>query len=89
MNLGFVMKSVFKSKTNKYKCTDIFLTLLPKPLFICACAMPRAKTGQQKVPILKRTTGIYPSRSYYSMLCTYITTWHPGEDYVTAWSCTV
>ena len=31
------------------------------------CAMPRAKNGQQKVPILNKTTMICPSRSYYSM----------------------
>ena len=27
--------------------------------------MPRANKGQQKVPILKKTTGLCPSRSYY------------------------
>ena len=29
--------------------------------------MPRAKKGQQKVPTLMKTTGLCPSRSYYSM----------------------
>ena len=29
--------------------------------------MPRANKGQQKVPILKKTTGLCPSRSYYLM----------------------
>ena len=33
------------------------------------CAMPRAQTGQQKVPTLKKTTGLCPSRCCYSMLC--------------------
>ena len=37
----------------------------------CACAMPRAKKDQQKVPILKKTTVLCPSRSYYSMGCIY------------------
>ena len=27
--------------------------------------MPRAKKGQQKVPTLKKTTRLCPSRSYY------------------------
>ena len=30
--------------------------------------MPRAKKGQQNVPILKKTTGLCPSGSYYSMI---------------------
>ena len=29
--------------------------------------MPRARKGQQKVTVLKKTTGLCPSRSYYSM----------------------
>ena len=33
--------------------------------------MPRAKKGQQKVPILKKTTGHCPSKSYYSIVCLY------------------
>ena len=33
----------------------------------CACAMPRAKKDQQKVPILKKTTVRCRSRSYYSI----------------------
>ena len=31
--------------------------------------MLRAKTGQQKFPTLKKTTGLCPSRCCYSMLC--------------------
>ena len=27
-----------------------------------------SQNGQQKVPILKQTTGLCPSRSYYSMI---------------------
>ena len=30
--------------------------------------MPRAKKGQEKVLILKKTTGLCPSRSYYSII---------------------
>ena len=30
--------------------------------------MPRAKRGQQKVPTLKKTTGLFLSRYYYSMV---------------------
>ena len=59
------MKFVLWSKTNKDKSTDIFLPLLLKPTDIYSCAMRRAKKGQQKVPILKKTTGLCPSRSYY------------------------
>ena len=33
--------------------------------------MPRAKKGQQKLPNLKKTTVVCPSRSYYSMVITY------------------
>ena len=36
--------------------------------YICACAMLRAKQGQQKVPIFKKKTGLCPSRSYYFMV---------------------
>ena len=47
-------------KTNKDKSTEkISPPLLLKPPYIysiCASAMPRAKKGQQKVPILKKTT---------------------------------
>ena len=39
-----------------------------KPTDICAHAMPRAKKGQQNVPILKKTTGLCPSGSYYAMI---------------------
>ena len=43
----------------------------------CACAMPRAKKGLQKVPILNKTIGLCPSRSYYSMK--YLTI-HPNTN---------
>ena len=33
---------------------------------MCMCAMPRAKIGHQKVPILKKTSGFCPSGSFYS-----------------------
>ena len=38
------------------------------PILLYAYAMPRAKKGQLKVQILKKTTVLFPSRSYYSML---------------------
>ena len=63
MNLSFFMKFVFKSKTNKVKSTETVPTLLLKPTDIGAPVL-RAKKGQQKVPILKKTTGLFPSRSY-------------------------
>ena len=50
--------------SNKHKYTEIVPILLLTPPYICACAMPRAQKGQQKVPILKKTTGLCPSRSY-------------------------
>ena len=59
------MKFALKIKTKKDKSTEIVPSLLLTPPNICACAMPRAKKGQQKVPILKKTTGLCPSRSYY------------------------
>ena len=31
--------------------------------------MPKANKGQQKVPILKNTTGLCPFRSYYYTVC--------------------
>ena len=42
--------------------------------------MPRAKKGQQIVLILKKTTGLCPTRCYYSMPQTERTTctWHPA-----------
>ena len=61
------MKSVLKSKPNKEKSTEIFPPRLLKPPYICACAMPRAKKGQQKDPTLNTTTELCPSRCYYSM----------------------
>ena len=50
------MKFVCLSKTNKDKSTEIFSPHLTKPFFICKHAMPLATKGQQKVPILKKTT---------------------------------
>ena len=61
------MKFVFYNKTNKDKCTEIFPPLLLEPPDICTRAMPRAKQDQQKVSTLKKTIGLCPSRSYYSM----------------------
>ena len=64
LNLSLFMKFVKQTKTNlQKKCPPLLL----KPTDMCACAMPRAKKGQQKVPILKKTTGLCLSRSYYSM----------------------
>ena len=39
-----------QSKTNKEKSTEMFPPRLLKPKYICACALPRVKKGQQKVP---------------------------------------
>ena len=41
--------------------------LLFNPPQICTRAMPRVIQGQQKVPVLKKTTELCSSRSYYSM----------------------
>ena len=60
----FVHYKVKQTKTNlQKKCPPLLL----KPTDMCACAMPRAKKGQQKVPILKKTIVICLSWSYYSM----------------------
>ena len=61
-----IMKFVLERKTNKDKSTKIFPPIRLQPTEIHACAMPRAKKDQKKVPILKKTTGLCPSRSYYS-----------------------
>ena len=58
---------VLWSKTNKYKSTKIFPPLLLKPTYICVLAMPRPKERSVKAPILKKTTVLFPSKSYYSM----------------------
>ena len=61
------MKFVLQSKTtNKNKSTEICPPLLHKPTEICTRVMPRARKGQQKALILKKTTELCPSRSYYS-----------------------
>ena len=60
------MKFVLYIKTNKDKSTEIVLypfSLLHTILYInCTCvqycAKPRAKKGQQKLPILKKKTGL-------------------------------
>ena len=57
MNLSFFMK---QSKTNKDKSIVISPPPLLKPSYIYA-HVPRAKKGQQKVPTLKKTTGLCPS----------------------------
>ena len=51
------MKLVLLCKTNKDKSTKFHLFSLNH----LAHAMPRAKKGQQKVPILKNMTGLCPS----------------------------
>ena len=58
IDLSLFIKFVLQSKTNKDKSTEIGSPLLPKPTDICAHAMPT---------ILKKTTGLCPFRSYYSM----------------------
>ena len=58
LNLSLFVKLVLISKTNKRK---IYRTISS-----CARAKPRAKNCQQKVPILKKTKGLCPSRCYYS-----------------------
>ena len=48
--------------------TQIFLPLLLKPCtYYCTCAraMPKAKKVLKRVPILKKTTVLWTSRSYY------------------------
>ena len=61
----FFMKFVLKIKTNKDKSTEIFLPLHLKPTNMRTC-MPRARRGQQKVQILKKSTMLCPSKNYYS-----------------------
>ena len=52
---------------NKDKSSEIFPRLLLKPHYRYAHVLCREpKKGQQKVQILKKTTGHCPSRSYYS-----------------------
>ena len=63
------MQYVYLSKTNKDKSAEIFPPLLLKPTYICTRAMLRANIGQEKSPILKKTTRLCPSRCYYSLLC--------------------
>ena len=48
---------VKQTKTNQQKY------FLPSNQFIWACAMPRAKKGQQNFPIVKKTTERCPSKS--------------------------
>ena len=47
------------TKTNLQKYPPLLLN------YICARAMQRAKKGQLKIPFLKKSTGLCPSRSYY------------------------
>ena len=59
------------TKTNLHKMVTPLL-LTPSYTYIhmhciCACAMPRTKKGEQTAPILKKTIGLCPSRSYYSV----------------------
>ena len=43
------------------------ITLYTVPVLACVPAMPTAKKDQQKVPILKKTTRLWPSISHYSI----------------------
>ena len=49
------MKYLLLRKTNKYKSDILY------------CAPAESPKGQQKVPVLKQTTELCPTRSYYSM----------------------
>ena len=69
LNLSWFMKFVYKIKqtrTNLHKYHHP--SSLTQLIYAHICTMPRAKKGQQKVPTLKKTTGLYPSRCYYSMI---------------------
>ena len=67
---GGGFRAQYKNLVIFFQTWYIFPLLLPKPTEICAHAMPRTTKGQQKVPILKHTTGLCPSRSYNSMTVT-------------------
>ena len=68
------MNSCCYKLKNKDKSTERFPPLLSKPTYIFAHAMPRAKNGKQKIPIVMKTRGLCPSISDYSMLATVVTT---------------
>ena len=68
------MKFVLYSKTNQDNSTKMFLPLLFNSTYIGACAMPRAKKDPEKVPTLKKTTGLCPSRCFYYLL------WEAGGE---------
>ena len=55
LKLRLFMKFVKQTKTNLQK-KYLHPSSLNRLTYICASAMPRAKKGQQKVPILKKTT---------------------------------
>ena len=65
--LSFFMKFVTQSKTKKGKYTEIFppLLLWPTYMYMRTCNAESQKS-QQKVPVLKETTGLCPSLCYYS-----------------------
>ena len=63
--------------------------MFPPLLLNSTCAMPRAKKRkQQKISILKKTTGLCSSRRYYSIWCTGTTRlqleWDEEESYLLA-----
>ena len=65
------MKFALSIKTNKDKSTEIVRTLLLTPpyihiTYVCMCN-DDAKKGQHKVLILKKLSGLCPSRSDDSM----------------------
>ena len=66
LNFSLFLKFVIYSKTNKDKSTKIVPPFLLTPLYLCACAMQRAKKRSENASIFKKTTGLFPSRSYYS-----------------------
>ena len=60
---------IFYSLTNKDKSTEIFPSLLCKPLDIYAHVQCiESQKGPQTVLILKKTTGLFPSKSDSSMV---------------------
>ena len=52
------MKFVLQSKKNIDKSTELFSPIFLKPTDLCGKAMLKAKKGQQKVPVLKKMTGL-------------------------------
>ena len=58
----------YKVKPTKTNLKKYFHLHKPNDTYcICARAMPRAKKVTRRTQFLKKTTGLCPSRSYYSM----------------------